>query len=29
VSINRTQALVLGFFALTWTSLVAIFAAAS
>jgi hypothetical protein len=28
VSINRTQALVLGFFALTWTSLVAIFAAA-
>ncbi len=28
MSINRTQALVLGFFALTWTSLVAIFAAA-
>ncbi len=28
MSINRTQALVLGFFALTWTSLVAIFVAA-
>jgi hypothetical protein len=28
VSVNRTQALVLGFFALIWTSLVAIFAAA-
>jgi hypothetical protein len=28
VSVNRTQGLVLGFFALTWTSLVAIFAAA-
>jgi hypothetical protein len=25
VSINRTQALVLGFFVLTWTSLVTIF----
>ena len=29
MSINRTQALVLGFFALSWTSLVATFAAAS
>ena len=26
VTINRTQALVLGFFALAWTSLVALFA---